>query len=139
VHIKKMKGLNPVPRRNLARVIGYFPYIEKSRPVALEGSSPTNTAQYPHIKNGVSSSPNQNPSAQAISAMARIFNKVNTVEYISNFSKLDTMNSFRSCLRIANQLDLISRPCKSSGGGVGPEIPAEIDIAGSPKNWFNRG
>ncbi len=39
--------------------------------------------------------------------MTRLFDQVNTVEYISSFSKIDTMNSFRSCLGIANQLDLL--------------------------------
>ncbi|WP_158002425.1 hypothetical protein [Methyloterricola oryzae] len=75
MHIKKMNGLNPVPRMNLARVIGYFPYIEKSRPAELEGSSPTNTAQYPHIKNEVSLSFNPNPSAPATSEMTRLLAK----------------------------------------------------------------
>lgn len=41
--------------------------------------------------------------------------------------------------RLGNLHALFGRPCKNSGGAVGAEIPAEIDIAGSPRNWFNRG
>jgi F-type H+-transporting ATPase subunit gamma len=60
---------------------------------------------------------------------------------------LDKMNGFhvpstaRSVLAVGARIDarLGGRPCKNSAGVVGTEIPAKIEIAGSPRNWFNRG
>jgi prepilin-type N-terminal cleavage/methylation domain-containing protein len=45
----------------------------------------------------------------------------------------------RNKAAIGDLLKIQSRPCKNSAGVVGTEIPAKIEIAGSPRNWFNRG